>query len=79
MIRQVSSQLADFLRLVPNSGKSDEISCSAVNRNVGGSNPPRGANSFVIQQAANIFREFGHSTMRCRVRESRSIAINKDE
>ena len=39
----------------------------------------RGANSFVIQQAANIFREFGHSTMRCRVRESRSIAINKDE
>src|SRR6266436_4879975 len=52
---------------------------SAVNRNVGGSNPPRGANSLVMQRVANIVRELCPPTMKCRVRESRLISINEDE
>ena len=55
---------------------------SAVNRNVGGSNPPRGANSFVIQPVADIFRKFGHSTIRCRCAnddQSRSIKTNENQ
>jgi hypothetical protein len=43
VIHRVWSQLADFLRLVPTPANSDEVGLSAVNRNVGGSNPPRGA------------------------------------
>jgi hypothetical protein len=34
VIRQVSSQLADFLRLGPTPASSDEVGCSAVNRRV---------------------------------------------
>ena len=49
MIRPVSSQLADFLRLEPTPASSDEVGGSAVNRNVGGSNPPRGANTLFPQ------------------------------
>jgi hypothetical protein len=43
------SQLADFLRLGPTPASSDEVGCSAVNRNVGGSNPPRGAKILLYQ------------------------------
>jgi hypothetical protein len=79
VVRQVQSQLADFLRLGPTPTSSDEVGGSAVNRNVGGSNPPRGANSLVIQRVANILRELCPSTMKCRVRASRLISINEDE
>ena len=79
MIRQVSSQLADFLRLGPTPASPDEIGCSAVNRNVGGSNPPRGANSLSIQRVANIFRKLCPLAMKCQVHESRLISINQDE
>ena len=44
MIRLVSSQLADFLRLGPTPASSDEVGCSAVNRRVASSNLARGAN-----------------------------------
>ena len=87
MIRPVSSRLADFLRLWPTPASSDEVGCSAVNRNVGGSNPPRGANShylclrplIVMQRVANIFRKLCPLAMKCQVRESRLISINVDE
>jgi hypothetical protein len=55
MIRPVSSQLADFLRLGPTPASSDEVGRSAVNRNVGGSNPPRGAKILMYQ----AITEFG--------------------
>ena len=35
MIRPVSSQLAEFLQLVPTPASSDEVDCSAVNYTVG--------------------------------------------
>jgi hypothetical protein len=38
MIRPVSSQLADFLRLGPTPPSSDEVGYSAVNRRVASSN-----------------------------------------
>jgi hypothetical protein len=82
MIRRVWSQFADFPRLGPTPASSDEVGCSAANRNVGGSNPPRGANSFVIQPVADIFRKFGHSTIRCRCAnhdQSRSIKTNENQ
>ena len=41
MIRPVSSQLADFLRLGPTPASSDEVGGSAVNRTVACSNPGR--------------------------------------
>ena len=44
MIRPVSSQLAEFLRLAPTPASSDLIDCSAVNRRVASSNLARGAN-----------------------------------
>jgi hypothetical protein len=43
MIRPVSSQLADFLRLGPTPASSDEVGGSAVNRRVASSNLARGA------------------------------------
>src|SRR5260370_27407762 len=52
---------------------------SAVNRNVGGSNPPRGANSLFMQRVANIFRKLCPLAMKCQVHESRLISINEDE
>src|SRR6266481_52727 len=52
---------------------------SAVNRNVGGSNPPRGANSLFMQRVANIFRKLCPLVMKCQVHESRLISINEDE
>ena len=58
---------------------SSMVEHSAVNRNVGGSNPPRGANSLVIQRVANILRESCPSTMKCRVRELQLISIYEDE
>ena len=72
MIRPVSSQLADFLRLGPTPASSDEVGCSAVNRNVGGSNPPRGAKSFLDKHLLtalfptmkNVVRLSGFSTGR---------------
>ena len=57
MIRQVSSQLADFLRLGPTPASSDEVGGSAVNRRVASSNLARGANSLSINQlAAALFQ-----------------------
>ena len=50
MIRPVSSQLADFLRLWPTPASSGEVGCSAVNRRVASSNLARGANLFVINR-----------------------------
>jgi hypothetical protein len=55
------------------------LTSSAVNRNVGGSNPPRGANSLVMQRVANIFRKLCPLAMKCQVYESRLISINVDE
>jgi len=52
---------------------------SAVNRNVGGSNPPRGANSLFMQRVASIFRKLCALAMKCQVHESRLISINEDE
>src|SRR6266478_7487242 len=52
---------------------------AAVNRNVGGSNPPRGANSLVMQRVANIFRKLCPLAMKCQLHESRLISINEDE
>src|SRR6266436_1377652 len=52
---------------------------SAVNRNVGGSNPPRGANSLFMQRVANIFRKLCPLAMKRQVHESRLISINEDE
>ena len=43
VIHRIQSQLADFLRLVPTPASSGEVGRSAVNRNVGGSNPLWGA------------------------------------
>src|SRR6266403_2462407 len=79
MIRPVSSRLADFLRLWPTPASSDEVGCSAVNRNVGGSNPPRGAKSLVMQRVASILKKLCPLAMKCQVHESRLISINVDE
>src|SRR6266403_126130 len=79
MIRPVSSRLADFLRLWPTPASSDEVGCSAVNRNVGGSNPPRGANSLVMQRVASILKKLCPLAMKCQIHESRLISINVDE
>ena len=76
MIRRVSSQLADVLRLWPTPASSDEVGCSAVNRNVGGSNPPRGAKSLFMQRVANIFRKLCPLAMEM---SSARIAINLDQ
>src|SRR5260370_9199645 len=51
----------------------------AVNRNVGGSKPARGANSLFMQRVANIFRKLCPLAMKCQVHESRLISINEDE
>jgi hypothetical protein len=58
MIRPVSSQLADFLRLGPTPASSDEVGCSAVNRQAVGSNPARGANLFFLSELS-CARTFG--------------------
>ena len=55
MIRPVSSQLADFLRLWPTPASSDEVGCSAVNRRVASSNLARGAKILLYQ----AITEFG--------------------
>jgi len=58
MIRPVSSQLADSLRLWPTPASSDEVGCSAVNRRGASSNPARGANLRFFSQL-NATRPFG--------------------
>jgi hypothetical protein len=59
VIRQVSSQLADFLRLGPTPASSDEVGGSAVNRRVASSNLARGAKfSFSFSQLQNLLSQF---------------------
>ena len=50
MTSRVSSQLADFLRLVPTPASADEVGRSAVNREAVRSNPARGANLLFMNQ-----------------------------
>ena len=50
MIRQVSSQLADFLRFGSTPATCDEFRLMAVNRNVGGLNPPGEPTPFYIRE-----------------------------
>jgi len=58
MIRRVSSQFADFLRLVPTPASSDEVGRSAVNRRVASSNLARGANLLLNLQMLTVTSVF---------------------
>ena len=72
----VLSQLGNSPRFFSAPASCDEFGFKAVNRNVGGSNPPRGANSLVMQRVASIFKKL------CPSRDemlSARIAINLDQ
>ena len=72
-------ELADSPRFRSAPANCDKFGFKAVNRNVGGSNPPRGANSLFTQRVASIFRKLCPLAMKCQVHESRLISINEYE
>jgi hypothetical protein len=57
VIRPVSSQVAELLRLAPTPASPDQIGGAAVNRRVASSNLARGAN-FLADLFCNDFRRY---------------------
>ena len=87
MIRQVSSQLADFLGLGPTPASSDEVVVRLLTemlevRILPGEPNPLSPMSQVAHCHAGSCEHFQGTLpfpMKCRVRESRLISINEDE
>jgi hypothetical protein len=78
MIRPVSSQLAEFLRLGPTPASSNEVGGSAVNRRVSSSNLAWGANLRFLSHL-DLARTFGSTSNARQIREARKIPLTRKQ